>query len=177
MRNAQTTGIYEEGEIPGFIYNPPDKGSDGQGAGSSQNNQSPPLPTPVVEETASLEPAPIVEETTAAETSEEESESETEESETETESTDGEESDGERIPGPSVEDIDEDETVSPPPSGPSDTIGNPGTGGSSSPGTGPSPNGPTSPEIPEPEGPGAGLPAPDTSENNVGIIHSGPELS
>lgn len=174
---AQTTGIYEEGEIPGFIYNPPDKGSDGQGAGSSQNNQSPQPPTPVVEETASPEPAPIVEETTAAETSEEESESETEESETETESTDGEESDGERIPGPSVEDIDEDETVSPPPSGPSDTIGNPGTGGSSSPGTGPSPNGPTSPEIPEPEGPGAGLPAPDTSENNVGIIHSGPEIS
>lgn len=167
---AQTTGIYEEGEIPGFIYNPPVKDSEGQGNGSNQNSQSQP-PKPVVEETAAPVPSPIIEETSVEETSEEESESETE-----TKDDEGEESE-EQVPGPSIDDTDEEETISPPPSGPSDTIGNSETGNFPSPGTGPSPNGPTSPEIPEPEGPGIGLPAPDTSGNDVGIIHSGLEAS
>lgn len=168
---AETTGIYEEGEIPGFIYNPPAKDS-AQGSGNSQNNQSQPS-KPVVEETAPPTSAPIIEETTAPETLEEESESGTEESEAETKVE--EESDGEPVSEPSDENINEEETISPPPIGPSDNITNPGS--SQSPGTGPSPNGPTSPETQEPEGPGVGLPSPDESGNNGGIIHSGSEAS
>lgn len=169
---AETTGIYEEGEIPGFIYNPPAKDS-AQGSGNSQNDQAQPS-KPAVEETAPPTSAPIIEETTAPETLEEESESGTEESEAETKGE--EESDEEPLSEPSDENINEEETISPPPIGPSDNITNPGS--SQSPGTGPSPNGPTSPETQEPEGPGVGLPSPDASGNNGGgIIHSGSEAS
>ena len=88
---SEASGVYEEGEIPGFIYNhPEDKNEGGQtggnSQGNSQGNSSGSSSKPAVQETPAPTPAPTIEETTVPETSEAESESETESESAESES-------------------------------------------------------------------------------------------
>ncbi len=144
---SEVSGIYEEGEIPGFVYEgSPEKGSS-DGGGQSENT--------VQETVAKTEPAEQPAETSAetesetvAESSEESTEESTEESQEESteENTEETEEETDASEGP----------VSP--MAPEQT----------------QPDGPGASTEPAEEGPGAGLPAPGESEQSgPGIIHSG----
>lgn len=167
---SEASGVYEEGEIPGFIYNPEKTPSDNQGSGDAQSSQSgnsskptaapAPAPTPTPETVPETEP-----ETTVPESSEEETESETEtlESDSETiENNDG----AEESSKPSKPDEEQNKPASPiPPNGNTGSQNQPGLNGPS--------NGPSGTTGESEQGPGAGLPEPDSS--SPGIIHSGSE--
>ena len=169
---SEASGVYEEGEIPGFIYNPEKTPSDNQGSGDAQSNQSgngskptaapAPAPTPAPETVPETEP-----ETTVPESSEEETESETDalESDSETIENNGgaEESSKPLRPG----DEQNGPAASVPPNGNSSSQNQPGHNGPS--------NGPSGTTGESEQGPGAGLPEPDSS--SPGIIHSGSESS
>ena len=142
---SEASGVYEEGKIPGFIYNhPEDKNEGGQtggnSQGNSQGNSSGSSSKPAVQETPAPTPAPTIEETTVPETSEAESESKTESESAESESETIESNKAPEEPSESTKDSE---------NGPSETT--------------------KATEI----GPGADLPDPDTS--SPGMIHSGSE--
>ncbi len=155
---SEISGIYEEGEIPGFIYESDEKREESQGAGNSQGNSDNVETKPAVPETPAPVPEPTIEETTAPETSEAETQSEPETSEPESETIESNESSNEENEPTEPSDAESKPQVNP---------GGPGMNEPSGKPSGPS-------ESTE-AGPGANLPDPETS--SPGIIHSNTEPS
>lgn len=156
---SQISGIYEEGEIPGFVYQGSHPEADVTAPVEDLSGQA-----------AASEATRAPE--TAAESAEPSTEAETEESTEETweeESSEGSEEETSESE-PSLEES------SPQESEPETRPVTPMLPDSSGEGTDPSSETHNSPglEPPKPtDGPGANLPAPDTSGETVGIIHSG----
>ena len=154
---SEISGIYEEGEIPGFIYEPEGKKEESQGAGDSQGNSNNAGTKPAVPETAAPVPESTIEETTAPETSGAETQSEPETSESS-------ESESETIESNESSDEEND---------PKEPQTNPGGPGIDEPSG--NTNRPSKPSESTEAGPGVNLPDPETS--SPGIIHSNTEPS
>ena len=144
---SEVSGIYEEGEIPGFVY---ERNTEENGQQTQSGNSAKETPAPTTAAAVQIPETPAPAETTAPESTEESTEETTEET-TEESTEESEEESSETNEEPSAE-------------GPTSSVTTPQSPGTS---TGESEEGP---------GAGLPSPG-ESEENSPGIIHSGSDSS